>query len=413
MLALWQSYTDRHIELLDVRTALAEVEALHSAAAAMKRSDGERTPGPAKLTHSIDVERLRRLTGCSDARKTRRALRRLSDAGVRGDVVVSRSGTPLPNPPRNLLDVADRPVPVPRRWLRELARSGTSSLIAVSLALLLRGSFYKRGTIRLGGTCSAAWIASAFGLDERTAKAARGELGRRGWVSVAESPVWHLQRYGMTFLLQVPHATEDDVSVPSSPPRSGLNVPGLPPPMKNKYLPLRGTGNQNQQTGRFRGSAEDSCTHANANERTERSPTLTDIQPADLERPSRTMALFADAQRRGAIGRAAADRLRFFTTVQHAREAGDRPEALMASLARRGCWHYGTQANEDDARRVLAILDGEPSGPGMQPPAAIASSQICLVSKTTAPTSGTPKARTQDLQPVASVLAAIFPQSSP
>lgn len=409
VLALWQSYADGHIELLDVRTALAEVEVRHSAAAARGQSSTKsktRRPDPIL---PVDVERLRQLTECSDARKTRQSLRRLANAGVGGDVLISRTGTPLPAIPRNLLGVADRPVPVPRRWLRELARSATSSQIAVSLALLLRGSFYSRGVVRLGGTCSAAWIASAFGLDERTAKAARAELGRSGWVSVAESPVWHRQRYGMTFLLEVPPAAKDDTGVPGSPPRGSLTVPGLPPPRKNKNLPLRGTGNQDRPAGCLFGQARVPLTAARSERPSERAPTLTDIRLADLEVPQRTMALFVDAQRRGVIGHATADRLRFFTTVQHARGEGSRPEALMASLARRGCWHYGTQADEDDARRVLAMLDAEPSESVPQRPAVFAASLARPHPEHPVPMPGTSPTRTQDLQPIASVLARLIP----
>lgn len=347
VLALWQSYTDGHIELLDVRTALAEAETRHSAAAAWTQSGGKGKTRPTDPTHPVDAERLRQLTECSDARKTRRSLRRLTNAGVGGDVLISRTGTPLPAIPRNPLGVADRPVPVPRRWLRELAQSGTSSQIAASLALLLRGSFYSRGVVRLGGTCSAAWIASAFGLDERTAKAARAELARKGWVSVAESPVWHRQRYGMTFLLQVPPAAKDDTGVPVSPPRGVLKVPGLPPPRKNKNLPLRGTGNQDRPAG----SRFEPRNH-------ERSPRITDIRPEDLIQPDRTLALHADAVQRGISTGSPADRLRFFTTTLHAQRRGLDPCALLAALARRRCWHHGTLQDEDDARAILARLDG-------------------------------------------------------
>lgn len=409
VLALWQSYTDGHIELLDVRTALAEVEARHSAAAAWTQSGGKRKARSTDLTHPVDAERLRQLTGCSDARKTRRSLRRLTNAGVSGDVLISRTGTPLPTIPRNLSGVADRPVPVPRRWLRELARSGTSAQIAVSLALLLRGSFYNRGVVRLGGTCSAAWIASVFGLDERTAKSARAELGRRGWVCVAESPVWHRQRYGMTFLLQVPPVVEDAAGVPGSPPRGVVNVPGLPPPKKNKNLPLRGAGNQDRPAGCPFGQAGVPLAATRPEPPSERAPTLTDIRLADLEVPRRTMALFVDAQRRGVIGNATADRLRFFTTVQHARGTGDRPEALMASLARRRCWHYGTQADEDAARRVLAMLDAEPCELPPQRPAMFTAYLARPRPENPVLMPAISQTRMQDLQPIATVLARLVP----
>jgi len=141
----------------------------------------------------------------------------------------------------------------------------------------------------------------------------------------------------------------------------------------------------------------------------ERAPTLTDIRLADLENPQRTLALFVDAQRREVIGHATADRLRFFTTVQHALGAGDRPEALMASLACRGCWHFRSQADEDEARRVLVMLDGEPPQSVPQRPAAFAAALVPPRREHPLPSLGLSPTHTQDLQPIASVLTSLLP----
>jgi len=376
VLALWQAYIDGHITLLDVRTALAAAACRHSitvartTAAPTRRSRGGSgdfaSPG-------VPAEAVRRLTGCSDVRKIRAALRRLADAGVPPEQLGSRASSPLHLSVRTTAGVADRPVPVPRRWVRDLAAGGTAAAIAVCMAHLLRGSFLHRRQVRFGGTCSAAWVAEAFGINERTAKAARGGLVARGWLSPVTSPIWHRQRYGASFLLTVA-ATAVSASVkhvkmpargsrsaPGLPPLRPAAEPGLSPPWEHKNLPLRGSENQNPAAGSFGSGPTGGGVHRVAEDGKASKaapPTMVNIQPADFENPSRTALLFGDAQRRGLIGKAATDRLRFFTTVQHARSAGLKPAALLASLARRGCWHFGTQTDEDLARDVLRRLDG-------------------------------------------------------
>ena len=87
---------------------------------------------------------------------------------------------------------------------------------------------------------------------------------------------------------------------------------------------------------------------------------MSDVVMADLEVATRTAQLFVQANRLGWIGGSPADRLRFFTTAQHAQRAGDRPCALFASLARRRCWVYGSLSDEDTARNRLRELDSSP-----------------------------------------------------
>lgn len=395
VLALWQAYRDGHVQLLDVRTALAAAEVAHRKQVAGRRTSTHRN------AHTIvgsdhSIPDIQQATGCSDPRKTRSGLKRLANAGVPAEQLRTKAGSVLHIAVRVTGGVADRPVPVPRRWLRALTESGTAATVGVALALLLRGSFLHREVLKLGGTCRAAWIAQTFTMDERTAKAGRAELIRLGWVASADSPVWHRQRHGATFTLN-PEPAERHRHAPESPPRPAPIVPSSPPPWKNKNLPLRGTGNQNQPAGV---------------RATEREPTLSDVQPVDLERPERTVKLLGDAQRRGLIGTSQADRLRFFTTVQHARRRGARPEALLASLARRRCWHYGTQANEDDARRVLAVLDGPQLVAVSQPPGMEAISPFRPSPENPPTLVWTTQTSSSDLQPIASVLATLIPAVS-
>lgn len=404
LLALWQAYADGHIALMDLRSALAAAEVLHRDK--VNRRSRRRTlskdqtctgrettlPGHTSYTDTGSSDAaVCTMTATSCVRKTRASLKRLADTGVPPEQLFGRAGSALPVAVRNEGDVADRPVPFPRRLLRLLAMEGTSSVIAVALAHLLRGSFSRSGLVRLGGTCSAAWVASVFAVDERTAKAGRCGLVERGWLIPAASPVWHRQRYGATFTINaawdpyddsgtkqevVAHANGDMagsaavVSVPGSPPRPGAIAPESPPPRKNKNLPLRGIENQDRDAGVREPDPGPTVTVPQRPSCVRGEPTITNIVHEDLDQPERTERLFADAQRRGLIGYAEADRLRFFTAVQHARSAATQPCAMLAALARKRCWSFGNLSNEDEARRILRELDARTVTRPQPPPRA-------------------------------------------
>lgn len=359
ILSLWQAYRQGAIRLVDVRVALAACELTHRQRQASSRSRPQ-LAGARPRSVVIQPADVLRLTRSSCPRKARMSFKRLANAGVPVDGLLSRSKSELPRPPDGIRDIADRPVPVPRRLARWLAREGTSSGIAVSIAHLLRGSYTRGGRVRLGGTCSAAWISATFAIDERTAKAGRCGLVARGWLVPEKSPVWHRQRFGSTFTInprwnifgESDHMAERSAQpasgsaslVRGSPPRSTSGVPGIPPPRKNKYPPLRGSENQDRISGVSQPS---------------RQPSLTNIVPEDLESPARMLALFRDIRRRQLISDSEADKLRFFTTIQHAKRQGRRPCALFAVLARRRCWHFGTNTDEDLARGAITAAGGQ------------------------------------------------------
>ena len=379
LLALWQMYREGHIRLLDVRTAFAAAEVSHRRATAL-RLHIHRTRRAAKHARhardDADPLAIQRLTRCHDIRKSRASLRRLANMGVPAEHLFGRAGTGLPVCVMGDTDIADRPVPVPRRLLCWLAREGTAALIAVAIAHLLRGAYLRGGAVRLGGTCSAAWIASVFAIDERTAKAGRCGLVERGWLVPAPSPFWHRQRYGATFtvnptwLCPVQNGGDDETGrctrrgavvragadAPGLPPRWGESALGMPPPKKNKNLPLRGTENQNRASGHCGPPTARVTADSSSPDPWSKSPTMTDVQEADLCHPKRTVLLLADAQRRGLIGRSECERLQFFTTAQHALRTGARPCALFAALARSKRWHFGSQQDEQSAQRCVQSL---------------------------------------------------------
>lgn len=356
LLALWQAYRVGYIRLIDVRIAFAWAELRHQSVASVRRAKALPGRGPVVVTNKPDCHCLQQLTVGSCPRKVRAALKRLSNAGVPPEHLFGRTEAPMPMVLEPIQNIADRPVPMPRRLLRHLAGQGTASDIAVSIGHLLRGSYLKRGLVHIGGTCSAAWIASTFGVDERTAKSGRRELVQAGWLVVAESPDWHRQRFGASFLFN-PEWSPPHKPVPDSPPRHAQIVPGVPPPRKNKNLPLRGIRNQDRDSGSCKPDRATNCEHSVRREAVHGTrPTMRNVIAADLEQPRRTLQLLEDALRHGLIGSSDAERLRFFTTVQHAKDAGLRPCALFASLARKRLWTFGNQHNEDRAQTILQKL---------------------------------------------------------
>ncbi|MGE3537825.1 MAG: hypothetical protein AB7N91_10385 [Candidatus Tectimicrobiota bacterium] len=74
-------------------------------------------------------------------------------------------------------------VPVPRRLLRWLAQEGQPGLIATACGVLLRCMRYKARQCVAGGRVAAPWIATVFGIAERTVQRAFTTLEDCGWLA--------------------------------------------------------------------------------------------------------------------------------------------------------------------------------------------------------------------------------------
>jgi len=74
-------------------------------------------------------------------------------------------------------------VPVPRRLLVWLAQAGQPGLIATACGVLLRCMRYKARQCRAGGRVAAPWIATVFGVAERTVQRAFTTLEACGWLA--------------------------------------------------------------------------------------------------------------------------------------------------------------------------------------------------------------------------------------
>jgi hypothetical protein len=74
-------------------------------------------------------------------------------------------------------------VPIPRRLLRWLAQEGTPGLFATAVGVLLRCLWAKRRQCVSGGRVAATWIATGFGVAERTVQRALAVLQGCGWLA--------------------------------------------------------------------------------------------------------------------------------------------------------------------------------------------------------------------------------------
>jgi hypothetical protein len=240
-----------------------------------------------------------------------------------------------------------RLVPMPRRMVRFLAAGASRSVIAVAFGVMLRCLFIRRGEYPGIGRCKASWVADAFGIDERSAKRARGELVRIGWVRPLGSSQWSMNRWGGQFQVNLNWRSPESKNPASrmSPPSRPIE-PRLSPPESNKH-PLREYTHQNPAPRGPAGVRKSPAKSLVA-------PYLRDIHRSDLIDRERTLALHRQACDRGLAERNEADRLRFVGLYMHARRCATRnPAGLLAWLLGGQRWGFITQIDEDQARGLL------------------------------------------------------------
>jgi hypothetical protein len=108
-------------------------------------------------------------------------------------------------------------LPVPRRVLRFLAGGGRRSMFATLLGHLLTCLTYGQGQCRSGGYCTAAWIATTFGISLRSVKAARRHLLTIDLLQAVPTSCLVRNRHGAKMLVNLqwsgPRLTETPVLV--------------------------------------------------------------------------------------------------------------------------------------------------------------------------------------------------------
>lgn len=354
LIAAWCAYKQRSIRLADLRAWFACCEL-----AAQRRASGPDThfrPGEKHVAA---------LTACGE-RAAGESMHRLRACGL-----LESDGSEMSIPASTPSTIASehrfqqalaqlshhrRRVPVPRRMLRLLARSGRPVMTATVIAHLLRCMFIRDGHISTNGLCKASWVAVVFGVDERNVKAARKDLLSLDWLRADPASQRLLNRWGLPVRINpfwsAPPPAEREPTA-KTPPRPVDSAPKTPPPLRNMNRLRRSLNSKPVRPSRHGACAE-----------SEESPeiTLRAVQLADLRSPNRLRVLFEEAVRAGFVRRCQADEFRFAAAAERALRLGTRnPAGFFATVIRRGLWHVISQADEDAAKRRAADSSRPPS----------------------------------------------------
>ena len=364
----------RQLPWLSARVWLACVElvAIREAAQRVRRLRRDRR----KVESEFQRSELEALTGLN-ARSVTRALGCLQRIGLVEfkATAITLADLPMPEAGETIRDLAGgrsarRPVPVPRTVLRFLAAQETSALGRVMLGYVCRGLSIDRvgGALREAGTVKASWLADTLGLSLRSVRYAQAELRAMGWIGKdVGSKQWKLNRHGAWFRInlnwRLPSRESEGAAcdatnrVPFARPTPDFGT-SVAPPKEDRKTPSE---SKNQKPGVFgtgTGKERPVCPQPLP------SPTLANIRLADLHDRSRLGSLRQQAVARGWLRDCEADALNFFAAAVRARSTPARdPVRVFVALIRGRRWGHVTQAQENEARRMLQPQrdEGSPS----------------------------------------------------
>jgi hypothetical protein len=306
------------------------------------------------------LRELARLSGLDEA-EVRRQARRLARARLvritERDIVVASEpvgeGGDLAESVCGRGRSPRRPVPIPRPILRLLARTKRASLAKTLLGYLVRGLCLDRrsGEVRGAGSAKLTWIADRFGLSERAARYARGELIALGVISPDPGSTQRkLNRDGAYFTVNLdwsdaPLRASTEAAVA---PLVAPNAPRNAPPMRDRKTSY-GTKDQETRPGRAAGLRGAQGGGDGAARRT----SLRDIRREDLLRTSRVLELYDQATKAGWLVASEANRTNFVAAAARATRARGDAVRIFVAIVRRGLWHHIT--GEEEARAVAAV----------------------------------------------------------
>lgn len=320
--------------------ACAAVAASRDAARRARRSEPRRRP-PARPRFAVDE--VAKLLDCASLRVVRAELRGLAAAGLLKFAVdtLEISKQPAEDSFELLEEVASRrsptrPIPVPRRILRLLARPGRASTAIVILSYMLRGLTLDRrtGEVRGRGSVKASWIADVFGLSLRSVRSARAELVRLGLIGRdEESSQWKLNRTGAYFSWNLAWS-----GALRAAPRRAAPASRSAPLIERPETPNGSKRNQEP-----------------AGSGVLRKPDIRSVKPEDLRRLDTLDELYRQAVRARILDGTESEVLNFVGAAVRAITSEVRsPERVFMGIVRRRLWGHVTQAQEARARAGLA-----------------------------------------------------------
>jgi hypothetical protein len=138
-------------------------------------------------------------------------------------------------------------VPVPRRLFVWLAQEGQPGVIATALGVLLRCMRYKARQCVAGGRVAAPWIATVFGVAERTVQRAMQTLQGCGWLARLAGPPARERPHGRYTVInltwQRPGATDETRDLRKAVATASPEEPGMA--SCQNLSPLQGVGGGN------------------------------------------------------------------------------------------------------------------------------------------------------------------------
>lgn len=321
--AAWLALQRNEIDLRSLRAWLA----CHEAVARRTASRSRRTP---KYT----IEEIHALVGGVGGEHVRRSLRQLDRAGLatfsEGRIEL-HAGAP-----------GGRPIPVPRRLLRHLAKPHGRVYLATAFGHLIRCLYLKSGRCVSGGYCKASWIADTFSVALRAVKSARADLISGGYLSTLACDQHRLNRFGVPTVVVM-----TGLSTTRSAPRRPQSTTESALPNEHENLSCRRSEHQEpspapeEDGGRIRG----------------RKPDLARVCADDLACPKRLVQLFVQAERKGWVSRCEADKLNFLAAAERAKRVATRnAPGLFVRLVHRRRFDVIAAADEDRARELLRRL---------------------------------------------------------
>lgn len=364
------------IKTLRVYFASFELKAIREAAGRVRRKEKRRG---GEVVPRYRASELARLTGLDEAivRRECRRLRELRLVAISESCVEHSSDVPetatLPIEDIRGRRSAFRPVPVPRRMIRYLARSTQIAMMKTIVAYLVRGLTLDRqtGEVRNVGSVKASWIAASFGISLRSVKGCRKQLIEMGWLTQDETvSQWKLNRTGAFFRINLEWGPLPVRPIAASPadnsarasrqfaPRRLQNRPESAPPYRDLRTSIE---SRNQRT---QGAEPAGVCAANTEEG---KPRLSNVTRQDLERFSRVSELFRQAVHRRLINDSEASFLNWVSATVRARTCGGRdPVKVFLGIVKRKLWGHITQEDEDRARAAIRRYRYQDVGPSAE-----------------------------------------------
>ncbi len=302
-------------------------------------------------THTITLAGLARRATLAD-RTAQDALRELEASGLlalkEGTLTFGRGVIPEAEPYlADLKTSPDRPVPIPRRIMRVLARHGKASDLIGALVHLLRCLFINQGQINDTGFIKNELVTRLTGLSDRAIQRARNWMKNRGWIAVKSVNQRVLNRFGGCFSVNLnPHLeAESEAIIPTPEPSKYVELTP-PPPVSLIY-----TNNNPQYVPQDQG--DNPTPPSGVFKQTHKQPTLTDIKPEDLQIMPRLEALYRQAVVRKWLPDCEASIKNFVGAATRAMQVEGNPVKIFVGIVKKGLWRNITQAQEDISLQTL------------------------------------------------------------